>query len=67
MDPQMIDSSPPTHMCGCYGDMSNVLNITCEGEPSVSSFAVDYMDESKVVLSWEKLPEGALHGIKVSQ
>lgn len=67
MDPQIIDSSPPAYMCGCYGEMSNILQVNCAKEPFVAGLVVDAIDENRVELSWNESPDGTPHGLKVQK
>lgn len=59
LNPQVIDSAhgQTIHVCGCYGDSSNVLELFCAGPPSPPIVRVSRIDQSGVTLSWSRSRE----------
>ena len=54
LHPRVIDTGrgQRVHVCGCYGDSSNVLELYCAGPPSAPVVRVSRIDRSGVSLSW---------------
>ena len=59
LNPRVIDSGRAlnVHVCGCYGDSSNVLELFCAGPPSQPTVRVSRIDHSGVTLSWSRSRE----------
>ena len=59
LNPRVIDTGrgQQVHVCGCYGDSSNVLELFCAGPPSSPIIGVSRIDQSGVTLSWSRSRE----------
>ena len=59
LNPRVIDigGGKKVHVCGCYSDSSNVLDLFCAGPPSAPVVRVSQIDQSGVTLSWSRSSE----------
>ncbi|XP_068713854.1 uncharacterized protein [Montipora foliosa] len=59
LNPRVIDigGGKILHVCGCYSDSSNVLDLFCAGPPSAPVVRVSRIDQSGVTLSWSRSSE----------
>lgn len=59
LNPRVIDvgRGEKMHICGCYGDSSNVLELFCAGPPSAPIVRVSRIDQSGMTLSWTRSRE----------
>ena len=45
------------YTCGCYGNMSNVLELQCAGPPTPPRLWIREINRESVTLSWVKAQE----------